>query len=397
MQTNGLRIAKAVLPCLAALMTAAHAASGCLSPSAWTSLEQQTPGAISAAKVMDEMAKRDVVLLGEYHDDADHHRWQLQVLSDLYLLRPDMVIGFEMFPRRVQPALDRWVAGELTVKQFLEQSDWSKVWNTSPELYLPLFQFARLNRIPMIALNVENALNKAVREKGWDAVPDSQREGLGKPAAPSDDYRNFLLEIYRMHLAAHGKAQDKVRASDPGFRRFVESQTTWDRAMAEALAQRARPAQASAAPLVVGIIGAGHVRFGRGVAHQLRDLGIRNVGALLAVEHDADCKEIRNGLASAVFTLPPQAQEKQAPPRLGVRLDDSGDAVRIVDVSAGSLAEQTGLKADDRLLEVGGAPVKAAAQVAQAVRSQPAGTWLPIRIRRGAEALDIVVKFPVNP
>ena len=30
--------------------------------------------------------------------------------------RPDMVIGFEMFPRRVQPVLDSWVAGNLTVR-----------------------------------------------------------------------------------------------------------------------------------------------------------------------------------------------------------------------------------------------------------------------------------------
>jgi hypothetical protein len=52
---------------------------------------------------------RDVLLLGEQHDDADHHQWQLQVLAGLHALRPEMIIGFEMFPRRVQPVLDRWV------------------------------------------------------------------------------------------------------------------------------------------------------------------------------------------------------------------------------------------------------------------------------------------------
>jgi hypothetical protein len=29
-----------------------------------------------------------------------------------------------------------------------------------------------------------------------------------------------------------------------------------------------------------------------------------------------------------------------------------------------------------------------------AVRAQPAGTWLPMQIRRGAETLEFVVKFP---
>ncbi len=65
------------------------------------------------------MAGRAVVLLGEQHDDMDHHRWQLQTLATLHTLRPRMVIGFEMFPRRVQPVLDRWVAGELTEAEFL--------------------------------------------------------------------------------------------------------------------------------------------------------------------------------------------------------------------------------------------------------------------------------------
>ena len=101
------------------------------------------------------MARRDVILLGEDHGNADHHRWQLQTLAALHVLKPRMVIGFEAFPRRLQPVLDRWVAGELSAQEFIAQSDWHKVWNFPPELYLPLFEFARVNRIPMLALNVE--------------------------------------------------------------------------------------------------------------------------------------------------------------------------------------------------------------------------------------------------
>src|ERR1035441_7797615 len=49
------------------------------------------------------LAKRGVVLLGESHDQAEHHRWQLHTITALFSHRPDMVLGFEMFPRRVQP------------------------------------------------------------------------------------------------------------------------------------------------------------------------------------------------------------------------------------------------------------------------------------------------------
>jgi heme-binding uptake protein ChaN (Tiki superfamily)/PDZ domain-containing protein len=303
-----------------------------------------------------------------------------------------MVIGFEMFPRRVQPALDRWVAGDLTVKEFLQQSEWDKVWKMPAELYLPLFQFARINRIRMVALNVDETLNHTVASKGWDAIPTAEREGVGRPAAPADTYRDFLFDVYREH-----KEGTKVAQSDAGFRYFVESQTTWDRAMAEALARYLTPGPAADKPLVVGIMGSGHIRFGYGVPHQLRDLGVTRIGTLLPLPADLDCKEVRAGLVDAVFALPAHVAAKPEPPRLGVRLEEADGGVRIAEVTAGSLADKTGLKDGDRLVELAGQPAKQALSVTAAIRRQPAGTWLPLRVKRGDETLDFVVKFPATP
>jgi len=375
----------------------APAGPACLTPAVWTTLDGERPRATGAPALLAEMAKRDVVLLGEHHDEDDHHRWQVQALAALYGQRPNMVIGFEMFPRRVQPALDRWVAGELTLRQFLEQSEWGKVWSMPAELYLPLFQFARINRIRMVALNIDEKLTQAITDKGWDAVPPAEREGVGRPAAPAEAYRDFLFEVYREHAARRGKDGAKAAKTDAAFRYFVESQTTWDRAMAEALAQYVVPGAAAEKPLVVGIMGSGHIRFGYGVPHQLRDLGVKNIGTLLPVPADFDCKEIRPGLADAVFALPAQAMAKPEPPRLGVRLEEEGGGVRIAEVTAGSLAEKTGLKNGDRLLELAGLPATKVMPVIAAVRQQPAGTWLPLRVKRGDETLDIVVKFPAQP
>ncbi|HYD94395.1 MAG TPA: ChaN family lipoprotein [Noviherbaspirillum sp.] len=387
--------AAALAGLLALAAQSAHAAS-CLAAGAWSSLEQRSPAAVPASTLIADMARRDVVLLGEFHDEDDHHRWQVHTLASLHVVRPNMVIGFEMFPRRVQPVLDRWVAGELTLKQFLEQAEWEKVWNTPPDLYIPLFQFARINRIPMIALNVDNALNKAVREKGWDQVPEAQREGVGRPAAPPEAYRDYLFDVYRMHAGAHGPKGGKPAKSDAGFRHFVESQTTWDRAMAEALAKPLRAAQGADKPLAVAILGAAHAQYGYGVPHQLRDLGVKDSGILVAMPADTECKELRPGMANAVFGLPLQVAEKPEPPRLGVRLEENDGGVRLTEVTAGSLAERTGLKAGDRLLEIGGVAALKSAQVVKAVRNQPPGSWLPVRIKRGDESLDMVIKFPVK-
>ena len=71
--------------------------------------------------------------------------------------------------------------------------------------------------------------------------------------------------------------------------------------MAEALAARLRGA--APRPLVVGIVGAGHVRHGNGIAHQLQDLGVTSVAAFLPVTR-AECMTLERGIASAVFVLP---------------------------------------------------------------------------------------------
>ena len=72
-------------------------------------------------------------------------------------------------------ALDRWIAGELSEADFLVAVDRRRVWTFDPQLYMPIFNFARMHRIPMIALNVDRDTVRAVNEKGYDALAADQR------------------------------------------------------------------------------------------------------------------------------------------------------------------------------------------------------------------------------
>ena len=347
-------------------------------PASWQRLGSPRPTAVAPDALLDEMAKREVVLLGEQHDEADHHRWQLHTLAALHSRRPDLVIGFEMFPRRVQPVLDRWVAGELTPAQLLAETRWDEIWNVPAELYLPLFEFARLHRVPMVALNVDRKLVQAVADKGWDALPPGEREGLSRPAAAPQAYVEELRRVYRDH------------GERTPFKNFVEAQQTWDRAMAEALARQPR------SRLVVGVMGAGHLRHGYGVALQLRDLGVRRIATLLPVAPD-DCRSLVAGVADAVFVLPPAVAAKPPPPRLGVQLAQEGDSVRLAEVLSGSLAERSGLKKGDIVAAAAGKPLRRAADLVALVRAQPAGTWLPLEVERAGARQEVVIRFPPAP
>lgn len=342
-------------------------------------------------EVLAAAARRAVVLLGEAHDSAEHHRWQLHAIAALHQLRPNMVLGFETFPRRVQPALDRWTAGELSEAEFLAQSDWRNVWRVDPQLYMPLFQFARMHRIPMVALNVESSLTRDIAQKGLDSIPPEHREGVGRPAAPTEAYLDWLLPIHAEHASGKGARRDR---NDAEFRRFVESQQAWDRAMAEALAAATkRPGN----PLVVGVMGSGHIVHGYGVPHQLKDLGVTDIAALLPWDRGADCKKLVAGYADAVFGVAAPAAPAAGRPRLGVYLEPAKDGVRIRQVEKGSIAEATGIRDGDIVVEVAGRPAKQAGDVAGAVQRQAPGTWLPLKVKRGDDTIDLIAKFPPQP
>ncbi|MDR2508019.1 MAG: ChaN family lipoprotein, partial [Candidatus Accumulibacter sp.] len=149
----------------------------------------ETGALIEHASLMKRMAEKDVVLLGETHNVAEIHRWQLHTAAALYLLRPDMMMGFEMFPARLQPVLDDWVEGKFDTETFLRESEWYEVWGFPAELYLPLFHFCRQHRIRMLALNCYRALVTRVGVEGWENVPESERDGLTPAAPASAEYR----------------------------------------------------------------------------------------------------------------------------------------------------------------------------------------------------------------
>lgn len=372
----------------------------CSESGRWLSFDGKRLQATASAGVIAEALASEVVLLGEYHDAEDHHRWQLQMLAALHAQRPDLVIGFEMFPRRAQPVLDRWVAGQLTTQEFLAQSEWEKVWKYPPQLYLPLFEFARINRIPVVALNIDQALTRAISEKGWDGVPVAEREGIGRPAAPPAAYRESLRKTHRAHAGVRGHGGPAAKP-EVAFENFLDAQLVWDRAMAEALVKppgpRAAVGDGQRSPLRVGIMGIGHIQYGHGVPHQLRDLGIQRVATLLPVAGKEACGDLQPGLANAVFLLPDQPEPKPEPPRLGVSLEMDDKRVRIAQVTPGSLAEKSGLLAGDRFVEVAGRAPASITEAIAAVRRQPSGTWLPLKVDRNGAQIDIVVRFPARP
>lgn len=384
MRVNHHSLALCLVVAAAACGTAGHRGpavpqeqeDGCVSVGRWT--VPATGASLTTAEVIESLRDDRVVLLGESHDRYEDHRWQLQTITALQVQHPMLVLGFEMFPRSSQAALDEWVGGGVGEAEFLDHSRWAEVWGMPPALYLPLFHFARMNRVPMVGLNVGRDLVARVAKEGWANIPEEDRAGLSTPAPASPAYREWLEEVYQEHAANDETASD-------GLESFIEAQLVRDRAFAEAI-RDALVAHPDA--LVVGVMGAGHVEHRWGVPHQLASLGIGDVAVLLPWERSDPCEDLTPDVADAVFGVdsPPEPAPR---PRLGIMIGDAKPGVRVIEVVKGSVAEAAGIRSGDVIVEAGGEELGTVTDLQRIVGHHPADEPLSLRIRRDGETIRI--------
>ena len=378
--------------------------TACVAAGTW--YDPSTKKTIAPDDMMARLKDKSVVLLGETHTIADHHRWQMQTIAQLYAQNPNMILGFEAFPRRVQNALDRWVAGELSEQAFLKESEWETVWKYDAAQYMPLFHFARLNHVPMVALNVDRSLIRKISKAGWKAVPETERRGVGDPAPASTPYLDMLGAVFGRHDNDDGDKRGAPKGpglNDPVFSNFVDVQLTWDRAMAEAAVTALKKAQTKGGtPQLVAIAGRGHMDHFYGIPAQLKALGETSFTVLTPWDQLQKCSDLITAdgtpTADAVFgiedTPDTYASEK---PKLGVMIEKSETGVRIGGVIEASIAETAGLKKDDIIVEAAGTKVVETGQLVTIIKAMSPGTWLPLNVQRGGKMIEIIARFPVQP
>ncbi|MCF6324405.1 MAG: ChaN family lipoprotein [Gammaproteobacteria bacterium] len=265
--------------------------SSCVSQSSW--LQPDSATVIDESMVLAQALLNNVVLLGEHHDNQSHHNWQLRILEALYQRQPGLVVGLEMLPRAVQPGINRFLRGDTTTEAFLKEVEWSRYWSFSADYYIPLMVYARDHGIPLIALNVtREKVNEAV-DLGWEFAPD----GMTVPAQATRPYIRHLVVSFQRHKFSGVKLDMVVEG--PAFRRFVQKQLLWDRAMAEGI--RAQLDAQQQVPMVVAFIGSGHLMHGYGVPHQLQSLGVEKVMTMIPWDRHLDCSTLVKGFADVVY------------------------------------------------------------------------------------------------
>ncbi len=123
---------------------------------------------LTYSRMLKGLAKKDVVLFGEYHNNPIDHWLQLELTKDL-AARRTLAMGAEMFEQDNQAAVDAYLKGTLTAKG-LDSA--ARLWPNYKTDYAPLLNFAKNNKLVFVATNVPRRYASSV-SKGGFAVLDT--------------------------------------------------------------------------------------------------------------------------------------------------------------------------------------------------------------------------------
>jgi uncharacterized iron-regulated protein len=207
---------------------------------------------IGAAALVERLLGARFVLLGEKHDNPDHHRLQAWALRALIAAGRRPAVGFEMFTVDDATAIARYRAGRPADAAGLGVAvGWDRTgWPPWP-LYQPIADAALAAGLPIVATNLSPATTQAMARHGLVALEPAVIARLRLDAPLSRQMRaEMAAEIQESHCHMLPEAM---------LDHMIAAQRARDAQIAERLAAAAQPNGA------LLIAGNGHVRRDRGV------------------------------------------------------------------------------------------------------------------------------------
>jgi len=213
------------------------------------------------ASLIDAIARADVVVLGEEHDDSVAHRFQLAVVSQVLASWPKTAVAMEMLERDQQAEVDDYLSGKLTEVAFLEAvapGDDSSL--RFAEFYLPIIDAAGEEDASVVAANAPRKFVRMARTEGWDGIADQPEYQENLYVVPKSidqgPYRTRIEELMR----DNGKEPTREAVDE-----VLRAQQVWDSTMADSTLRALRHADK-----VVLLIGRFHGDFAGGTVEQIQ-------------------------------------------------------------------------------------------------------------------------------
>jgi uncharacterized iron-regulated protein len=335
---------------------------------------------LSLAEIASRVADKTIVYVGEKHDRYGDHLVQLEMIQALHRHHPKLAIGMEMFQRRYQKSLDDHISGETETQTFLKESHYFSTWRFNYHLYEDILQYARANRIPVVALNQDNELVRKVANEGLENLNSEEKGRIPDELILDDEpYKKRLRSVFEMHQT--NLDGDSIPQE---FEYFHQAQILWDETMAESIANflTNRPDYH-----MVVLAGSGHLAYGAGIPKRV----YRRIGKDYAIILPDPREPLELGLAD--FIIFPSEVQAPEDAKLGIMLDSSDGLLTVAGFSRGSGAEKAGMEKGDIVLAVDGQKVEDFDDLRVFLATRHVGDVVRVKVRRDKATVELDVEL----
>jgi uncharacterized iron-regulated protein len=199
---------------------------------------------VSEAEVADRLAGTDFILLGEIHDNPEHHRVQSWLLQSLVTRGRRPAVAFEPFDRERQAAIDAARRDAATLERIEQAARPEKGWQW--DWYASLVQTALDLHLPILALNLSRAEARRVAAESFAVLGHEVEARLALDAVWNAERQKTLQ---RQLAESHCGHIDDQRAEQ-----LSRAQRARDAVMADILLTAGEGG-------AVAILGRGHARL----------------------------------------------------------------------------------------------------------------------------------------
>lgn len=193
------------------------------------------------------------VLLGEIHDNPDHHRIQAEIVGGLARLGETPSVVFEMIPESFVDTLEGFTGfGVDDLEALGQRLEWSERGWPDFSTYRPIFEAALKNGLSVHPGDLDREVIASIAEDGVGALDraEIERLGLDTPLDPKVE-ADLEAQIREAHCGL---------MPETALDRMAAAQRARDGALADAMADAAKTSGSA-----ILIAGAGHTRTDRGV------------------------------------------------------------------------------------------------------------------------------------
>lgn len=228
------------------------------------STKQQKQVAIE--DVVASLTQGQILIFGEQHDDSIGHVLEMRIFEQMHSrFNGDVLLTLEMFERDVQFIINEYLDDIISEKNFKKEA---RAWNNYKD-YQPMVEFAKANKVPVIAANAPARYTNLVTRKGLQALLQLSKETKEKYIAPLpiDTLTGTYYEKFLEAMGGH---------SMPGMNLY-QSQNFWDATMSYSINQAMKQYKSAT---VLQVNGRFHSDFFTGLGERLRNVYKKKVSTI---------------------------------------------------------------------------------------------------------------------